>query len=197
MPRAIRVSAFFRPSTFGLRPSTFGLRICPAAAQNVFGPRETEPQFLATLDRRSAPHLNSRPPRDHKKERPAVTFSLSAYRPRPAPRLFPGFSGAWADGFRWLLGTRRAGLTHPAPRPSLAPRRGGSTFRTDPPTPNTTRNPLLSLRLSGGLLLRYDESRFRGSLLFHEPPRNTRVRPSSHFRQSRLTPGGGAEICHL
>ncbi|MEI7937435.1 MAG: hypothetical protein WCK27_12160 [Verrucomicrobiota bacterium] len=46
------------------------------------------------------------------------------------------------------------------------------------------------------LLLRYDESRFRGSLLFHEPPRNPRVRPSSHFRQSRLSPGGVAEIYH-
>ena len=49
-----------RSSGFGLlsaffRPSTFGLRICPAAAQNVFGPRETELQFLAAVDRRSAP----------------------------------------------------------------------------------------------------------------------------------------------
>ena len=39
----LRVSTFFRPSTFGLR-------ICPAAAQYAFGPRETEPQFLAALD---------------------------------------------------------------------------------------------------------------------------------------------------
>jgi hypothetical protein len=42
---------------------------------------------------------------------------------------------------------------------------------------NTQRNPLLSLRLSGLLLLRFDESRFLDSLLFQDPPRRTRARP--------------------
>jgi len=57
VPRAIRVSAFFRPS--------FGLRICPAAAQYVFGTCETEPQILAALDKnvRAPKHLRGAPGR--------------------------------------------------------------------------------------------------------------------------------------
>ena len=43
MPRAIRVSAFFRPSTFGLR-------ICPAATL------PTRFQFLAALDKNVGAH---------------------------------------------------------------------------------------------------------------------------------------------
>ena len=44
---------------------------------------------------------------------------------------------------------------------------------------------MLMLRLSGVLLLRYDDNRFSGSLLFHVAPRNTRFGRSSHFRHGR------------
>jgi hypothetical protein len=41
---------------------------------------------------------------------------------------------------------------------------------------------MLSFRFVGVSLLRYEESRFAGSLLIHDPPRNTRVRPPLRFR---------------
>ena len=52
-------------SGFGLRVSAFGLRICPAAAQYVFGTCETEPQILAALDKnvRAPKHLRGAPGR--------------------------------------------------------------------------------------------------------------------------------------
>ena len=60
-------------------------------------------------------------------------------------------------------------------------------------TPTTTRNPLLLLRLSGLLLLRLADRQFVG-LLFHEPPRNTRLAPYS-FRPRHVyrvfSPGSG------
>ena len=48
-----------------------------------------------------------------------------------------------------------------------------AAFRDIPPT-NTHRKPMLLLRLSGVLLLRFEDNRLSGSLLFHDPPRNTR-----------------------
>jgi hypothetical protein len=48
------------------------------------------------------------------------------------------------------------------------------TLRTDPPT-NTHRKPMLLLRLSGALLLRYDDCISSGLSLFHDAPRNTRA----------------------
>jgi hypothetical protein len=41
---------------------------------------------------------------------------------------------------------------------------------------------MLSLRLSGVLLLRYEHDRFSGLSLFQEPPRNTRFGHPRHFR---------------
>jgi hypothetical protein len=102
------------------------------------------------------------------------------YRPRQPPRLFPGFSGAWADRVRCPLGSGRQGR---APGLHRADYFRAVTLGADPPATNTTRHPLLLLRLSGVLLLRLDDNRFLGSLLFQDAPRNTRaVRPPSHFR---------------
>ena len=55
-------------------------------------------------------------------------------------------------------------------------------------SPSSTRNPLLLLRLSGVLLLRFAERKFV-ALLFHEPPRNTRsgaprLQPPRRVRQT-------------
>jgi len=49
---------------------------------------------------------------------------------------------------------------------------------------------MLVLRLSGVLLLRYEDNRFSGSLLFHVAPRNTRFGRSSHFRHGRHQAAG-------
>jgi len=42
------------------------------------------------------------------------------------------------------------------------------------PTTNTHRKPILLLRLPGVSLLRFEDNRLSGLLLFHEAPRNTR-----------------------
>ena len=118
----------------------------------------------------------------------AVTFGRGlrrAYQPRPAPRLFPGSSGAWAEG----LGDLLALAGQAACPPDIAPILWCRHLAADPTT-NTHRKPMLLLRLSAALLLRFDDSRFRDSLLFQEPPRNTRlrVRPPSHSQHDgRLT----------
>jgi hypothetical protein len=92
------------------------------------------------------------------------------YRPRQPPRLFPGFSGAWADRVRCPLGSGRQGR---APGLHRADYFRAVTLGADPPATNTTRHPLLLLRLSGVLLLRLLDVRLAGSLL-NDPPRNTR-----------------------
>jgi hypothetical protein len=50
-----------------------------------------------------------------------------------------------------------------------------------PATTSTQRNPLLSLRLRGSSLFRYDERRFVSVLLFHEAPRSTRCWPAGQL----------------
>jgi hypothetical protein len=45
------------------------------------------------------------------------------------------------------------------------------------------------LRLSGSLLLRFDESRLSDSLLLNEPPRSTRERVGRRRRLSRGSKG--------
>ena len=53
---------------------------------------------------------------------------------------------------------------------------------------------MLLLRLSGVLLLRYEDNRFSGSLLFHVAPRNTRFGRSSHFRHGRHQAAGPKSV---
>ncbi len=114
----------------------------------------------------------------------AVTFGQGlrlAYRPRPALRLVPGFSGAWAVRLGDFLA-----LAGEAPCPSgISPVFCFCHLAAEPPTTNTTRKPLLLLRLPGVLLLRFDDSRLSGLSLFHDPPRNTRFGRTSHFQHSR------------
>ena len=41
---------------------------------------------------------------------------------------------------------------------------------------------MLLLRLSGALLLRFDDNKLSALLLFHDPPRNTRAGPARRSR---------------
>ena len=59
-----------------------------------------------------------------------------------------------------------------------------SRLPAEPPDTTTTRKPLLLLRLSGLFLLRLAARQFLG-LLFHEPPRNTRLFNRIPIRRSR------------
>ena len=97
----------------------------------------------------------------------------------PPPRLFP-LRGAVARVGRFLLA-----LTTQAECPRRASPNRSDALRADTPT-NTTRKPLLLLRLSGVLLLRFDDNRLSGSLLFHDPPRNTRIGPRHRFRRPSM-----------
>ncbi len=88
-------------------------------------------------------------------EMPDVTFGraaqASALTGHGGRRVFSP-CGAWIGG----LGVRLA-LTGQAPRPSgISPifRCFVGTLRAEPPTTTTQRKPMLSLRLSGALLLR-------------------------------------------
>ncbi len=53
---------------------------------------------------------------------------------------------------------------------------------------------MLLLRLSGVLLLRLDDNRFLGLLLFHDAPRNTRALLPVQPLPAGLPPGSRAEI---
>ena len=68
--------------------------------------------------------------------------------------------------------------------PRIAPTVGFPALGEELPTTSPTqRNPLLSFRLSGLLLLRLEARKLSGLLLFQEPPRNTRAL----FRCRRLS----------
>jgi len=98
--------------------------------------------------------------------RPAVPLGVSLAGTAAAASfpVAPTGAGAAVRLDSWL----RLGRLLP---PGIA--QTGSAFGEDPPS-NTHRNPTLLLRLSGVLLLRFEDNRWSGLLLFHEAPRNTR-----------------------
>ncbi len=103
-----------------------------------------------------------------------------------APSMRPFFQG---EGIRVRLpfGSGRPGFPVPTGVTPILLR-----HRALPPdTTNTQRNPILSLRLPGSLLLRLEESRLRGSLLFHDPPRNTRRCPAGYLLPQVFDPPDG------
>jgi hypothetical protein len=71
-------------------------------------------------------------------------------------------------------GVSPAGIS-PDSRTADSASASASTLRAPPPTTNTQRNPLLSFRLPGLFLLRYEDRKLTGALLFHAAPRNTRA----------------------
>ena len=94
--------------------------------------------------------------------------SLQPTSPARRPRLFPDCRRGTGTQVRLARCTGKPVRNRPTSRLRTALREDNT---------NTQRNPLLSLRLSGSLLLRFDDSRFLDSLLFQDPPRRTRARP--------------------
>ncbi len=98
------------------------------------------------------------------------TFGVRAYQPRRIRRRFwllPNTnSGATQEIRSWTAHGTLAGSVKPA-----IPADGGFA----PGVVLEKRKPLLLLRLSGELLLRFADRRLSGLLLLNEPPRNTRL----------------------